>query len=283
MNFILLGAAGYVAPRHMKAIKDIGGNLLAICDPHDSVGVIDQHFPDCLYFQDFERLDRHCYKLKQDGINIDYVSIASPNYLHDSHCRWALRLGANAICEKPLVLTEENLDNLMYLEKETGKNIHGLYQLRYHPQAHEMKMYTNYTEGHEAKIKYHTPRGNWYQYSWKGYKGKSGGIETNIGCHLFDLCCYMFGYCEKVEVIDRGNTFSKGKLYFSTTEVTWDLSIDSNNKPIREFKVDDRDFSFNAGFTDLHTKVYEEIINGRGIPINSHRQSIKICEDIRSK
>lgn len=282
MNFILLGAAGYVAPRHMKAIKNVGGNLLAIYDPFDSVGVIDSYFPNCLYFKDFERLDRHCFKLIKNGINIDYVVITTPNYLHDAHCRWGLRLGSDIICEKPLVLTEENLNNLIDLEKETNKNIYGLYQLRYHPQAYEMKQYTNYSEGHEAKIKYHTPRGNWYRYTWKGYTGKSGGLETNIGCHLFDLCSYMFGYCNNVELFTKNEFSSSGKLEFPTVDVYWDLSIERNNEPIREFKIDDRYFSFNSGFTDLHTHVYKEILAGRGLSIENYRQSIRICEEIRS-
>lgn len=281
MNFVLLGAAGYIAPRHMRAIKEVGGNLIAICDPHDSVGVIDQYFKDCLYFKDFERLDRHCYKLKQEGVNIDYVSITTPNYLHDSNCRWGLRLGSNVICEKPLVLTEENLDNLVSLQEETGKNIYGLYQLRYHPETKRMVEHSKYSNYNKVYIKYHTPRGNWYQYSWKGYKGKSGGIETNIGCHLFDICCYLFGEYKRIELIDRGETFSKGKIFFDKSEVLWDLSIDFNNKAEREFKINNINFSFNSGFTDLHTYVYTKIINGEGLSIENYRQSIKICDEIR--
>jgi len=279
-NFILFGAAGYVAPKHMKAIKENGGNLIAICDPHDSVGVIDSYFPECNYFSDLERLDRHCYKLLKRGIKIDYVSIASPNYIHDAHCRWALRLGSDVICEKPLVLFERNLDALIELEKDTDKKIYGLYQLRYHPLIKEMKEKVSYTEGNIVNIEYNTPRGNWYLYSWKGTERLSGGIETNIGCHLFDICSYMFGKYESIEIKERQQNYSEGKINYINGEVNWKLSI-KPGKPERKFIVNGKEFVFDLLFSDLHTHAYKQILNGNGILLNSFRQSIKICEEIR--
>ena len=278
-NFILLGAAGYVAPRHMKAIKDVGGNLLAIADPHDSVGVIDQHFSNCNYFQDFERLDRYCYKLLTEGIKIDYVSICSPNYLHDAHCRWALRLGADAICEKPLVLSERNLDALINLQKDTGHTVYGVYQLRYHPNFIAMKNAIK-EEDNKVEINYSTPRGNWYYFSWKGQVGKSGGVETNIGCHLFDVCTALFGSPQDFRVIDVGAGHSSGVLFFADAQVQYDLSV-RGDSPNRVFKINDIPFAFDSGFVDLHTHVYESILSGHSIPIEEYRPSIRICEKIR--
>jgi len=279
-NFILFGAAGYVAPKHMKAIKENGGNLIAICDPHDSVGVIDSYFPECRYFKDLERLDNHYHKLKRKGINIDYVVVSSPNFLHDAHCRWSLRVGSDVICEKPLVLFERDLDVLIDLEKETNKKVYGLYQLRYHPLIKEMREIVSYTEGNIVNIEYNTPRGNWYLYSWKGIKEKSGGIETNIGCHLFDICSYMFGKYESIEIKERQQNYSEGKINYINGEVNWKLSI-KPGKPERKFIVNGKEFVFDLLFSDLHTIAYTQILNGKGIPLESFRQSIKICEEIR--
>jgi UDP-N-acetyl-2-amino-2-deoxyglucuronate dehydrogenase len=281
MNFILFGAAGYVAPRHMKAIKENNGNLLAILDPHDSVGVIDRYFPECLYFQDFERLDRYVYKLLMDGEHIDYVCIASPNYLHDPQCRWGLRIGANVICEKPLVLTEENLDGLLNLENKN--HIYGLYQLRYHDTTIELMNNILKDDLNRIDIDYNTPRGSWYSYSWKGYKRKSGGIETNIGCHLFDICTYFFGKYKKIDLQVNKDDLSVGVLYFDNATITWKLSTNINEPPRRVFKLNDVDYSFDSGFEDLHTKVYREIINGNGLSIENHRESIRICQEIRNR
>ena len=263
----------------MKAIKDVGGNLLAVCDPHDSVGVVDQYFSNCNYFQDFERLDRYCYKLTRAGTKIDYVCIASPNYLHDPHCRWALRLGADAICEKPLVLTERNLDALIDMENETGGKVHGLYQLRHHPNFIAMKNAIQPTDN-KVEIKYCTPRGNWYYFSWKGHVGKSGGIETNIGCHLFDVCSALFGDSQYFRITDVGVGYSSGVLFFDNAEVHYELSVCTGGAR-RLFKINDIPFAFDSGFTDLHTHVYESILSGHSILIEEYRPSIRICEKIR--
>jgi len=280
LNFVLFGVAGYVAPKHLKAIKDIGGNLLAVCDPNDSVGIIDSYFPDCKYFKEFERLDRFCHKLLMGGTKIDYVSITSPNYFHDVHCLWALRLGANAICEKPLVLFEKNLDTLISFEKLTGKKINGLYQLRYHPET--KKIQESLKSTNEVIIDYRTPRGAWYDFSWKGDVGKSGGIETNIGCHLFDLCCYFFGKPESNIYFFGDARNSSGRIEFKNSVVNWNLSTE-RGEPKRQFIVNNVEYSFNSGFTDLHTVVYKEIISGNSLSIECLRPSIKICEEIRAE
>ena len=279
MNFILLGAAGYVAPRHMKAIKDTGNNLIAIYDPFDSVGIIDSYFPECRYFRDFERLDRYCHKQQRLGISIDFVSIASPNHFHDSQCRWALRLGANVICEKPLVLSTHNFNGLMELQEETNRKIYGLYQLRYFSFIDKIKECLHISNN-TIDIKYCAPRGEWYPYSWKGDISKSGGVETNIGCHFFDLCSDLFigtpEFCQY-----EGFTYgSKGILvYPGDNVVCWDLSV--KGKPGRVFTVNGQDFTFNSGFADLHTEVYRCILSGEGVPFINHKRSIEICEKIR--
>jgi len=277
-NFILLGAAGYVASKHLKAIKDVGGNLLAICDPHDSVGIIDSYFPDCKYFRDFERLDRFVYKLKDQGIKIDYVSIATPNYFHDTHCRWALRIGADAICEKPLTLFEKNINSIQSLEKEN--RVHPLYQLRYHPEAIRLKEFVA-NKNVTIEIDYNTPRGEWYEYSWKGDVNKSGGIETNIGCHLFDILTYSLGYPLSFSIKDRSIRHSIGDAIFQTGKATWKLSTEQG-KPNRIFKVNEENFEFNSGFTDLHTTAYQNILANTSPTIEDFRLSIRLCEKIRS-
>jgi len=280
-NFILIGAAGYIAPRHIQAIKDTGNNLIAIYDPHDSVGIIDRYFPECLYFSDFDRLDRHVYSLLRQGQKIDYVSIASPNYLHDAHCRWSLRIGADAICEKPLVLSENNIDALLDLEKETGNRVYGLYQLRYHDNTEKIFDAIKSDSLNIVNIDYKTPRGNWYQYSWKGDRRKSGGVETNIGCHLFDICSYFFGEHKNINILESEFNYSVGTLEFDNAKITWTLST-KQGEPKRVFNVNGTDISFDSGFTDLHTKVYQKILDGQGISIENHRESIKICNYIRN-
>lgn len=276
-NFILFGAAGYVAPKHMKAIKENGGNLLAICDPHDSVGIIDSYFPECRYFREFERLDRYVHKLLRQNIKIDYVSIASPNYLHDAQCRWGIRIGADVICEKPLVLNERNLDGLLELQEDYKKNIYGLYQLRYHDTLIEMKNNLN-NDFNNVEIKYYTPRGSWYDFSWKGNINKSGGVETNIGCHLFDICSCLFGDFTWIDLHEFKE--NSGHIQYSKAMTSWELST-KEKSPLRQFMMNGINFSFDCKFTDLHTLVYEKIINGFGIRAENFRQSIKICEEIR--
>ena len=280
MNFVMFGTAGYVAPRHLKAIKEVGGNLVAIHDPHDSVGVIDSYFPACKYFREFERLDRYCHKLLTEGTPIDYVAIASPNYLHDSHCRWALRLGANAICEKPLVLTEKNLDALIALQEITGKKVYGLYQLRYHPETENIRQ--NLLPNNGVVIDYRTPRGAWYDFSWKGDVSKSGGLETNIGCHLFDLCTDLFGPPKRNVFFGGDSRRSSGRLEFEAASVSWTLSTEPGS-PKRRFVVNGIPYSFDSGFADLHTHVYQQITIGNGLPIETARHSIRLCQAIRYK
>lgn len=284
-NFALIGAAGFVAPRHMKAIKDCGGNLVAALDPHDSVGILDSYFPECSFFTEFERFDRHCSKLMKSDKPIDYVSICSPNYLHDSHIRFALRLGAHAICEKPLVLKEKNLDQLKLVEEETQRKIYTILQLRLNPDLKYYKDNLDPNNHYNCDIRYVTPRGNWYLYSWKGNVEKSGGIATNIGIHLFDLMTWLFGdSCydlDKCVFIDeQSEKHIKGLICLERAFVDFYLSIEG--KPERTlFLGNGNKLEFSNGFTDLHTKSYLEILSGNGFGIEESRESIRICEYIR--
>jgi len=294
-NFALIGAAGYIAPRHMKAIKDTGNNLLAALDPSDSVGIIDSYFPDTFFFTEFERFDRHIEKLKYDeNINLDYVSICSPNYLHDAHMRFALRSGADAICEKPLVLNLRNIDKLQRVEENTGKKIYNILQLRLHPSIIALKekiLKENKDTKYEVKLNYITSRGNWYNSSWKGDESKSGGVATNIGVHFFDMLNWLFGDVQIIKVFQREKNTVSGYLEFSKARVQWYLSTDSNNLPIqikeknqstyRSITIDGEEIEFSGGFTDLHTKVYEDILAGKGYGLNETRNAIEIVEKIR--
>jgi len=278
-QFILIGAAGYIAPRHMAAIKAVGGDLIAAYDPHDSVGILDTYFPDCEFFTEFERLDRHVEKLRSDGILIDYVSIASPNYLHDAHCRWALRIGADAICEKPLVLNERNLDRLARLENRN--RIWTILQLRLHPKVSAMK--ENYSNGyHNVEVNYVTPRGKWYDYSWKGDAEKSGGLATNIGVHLFDLVAWMFGAYISLRIEKRDMNSISGMLLLERADVKWRLSINQDEQKQKAFQIDGENIELSDHFDKLHTVVYENILAGNGFGIEDTRQAIRICEDIRA-
>jgi UDP-N-acetyl-2-amino-2-deoxyglucuronate dehydrogenase len=284
-NFVLIGAAGYVAPRHMAAIKAMGGNLLACLDPHDSVGILDSYFPECRYFNEFERFDRYCDKLTRQGISVDYVSICSPNYLHDSHCRFALRIGADAICEKPLVLTERNLDALKEIEEGSSNRIWTIFQLRSHPEALKMKKQMR-NGPHIINVDYLTPRGSWYQNSWKSNLEKSGGVSTNIGVHLFDLCHWLVGG-GKIQ-IPPDITFSTsdektvlGSMRIGSTEINYRLSIDNNGRAERVFNVDGKALELSGSFTDLHTEVYERILANEGTGLEDARASVQICEAIR--
>lgn len=278
LRFALIGAAGYVAPRHMKAIKDVGGELVAALDPHDSVGILDSYFPECSFFTEFERFDRHLEKLRRNGKGVNYVSICSPNYLHDAHCRFALRVGADAICEKPLVLNERNLDALRALEEETGRRVWGLYQLRFHPEV--IKMRESVKSCHRVHIDYCTPRGRWYEYSWKADVQKSGGLATNIGCHLFDVMTFLFGQPLNSWVCsDKGGV--RGTIRFQDANVYYELST-VLGEPKRLFTIDGEPFNLNGGFTDLHTEVYRQICEGNGIGLEDVRESVKLCEGIRN-
>ena len=275
-NFILLGSAGYIAPRHMKAIHDVGGNLIAAYDPHDSVGVLDQYFPDCAFFTEFERLDRYVEKIG----TVDYVSIASPNYLHDAHCRWALRIGADVICEKPLVINERNLDGISRLEN--GNHAWTVLQLRLHPKVQMFKEKYTDTKWHNVKVNYSTPRGKWYKYSWKGDVAKSGGIATNIGIHLFDLMTWFFGNMKSIETIENDLDCIVGRLILDKAEVHYRLSIRQGEQSQRTFEIDGENIELSNHFETLHSEVYKNILAGNGFGLEETREAIRICEAIRA-
>lgn len=285
-KFALIGAAGFVAPRHMKAIKDVGGDLVSLLDPHDSVGVVDKYFPNALFFTEFERFDRHLEKLKRNGEGVQYISICSPNYLHDAHCRLALRVGADAICEKPLVLKPWNLDQLIEIEKETRKNIYTVLQLRLHPELIKLR---NSLDGkkHHVNIQYVTPRGKWYERSWKGDIFKSGGLVTNIGIHLFDMMLWLFGSCLKIILSEVETDYISGFLNLEKADVSFTLSTRKDDLPNKQFDfyrsitIDKIPVRFDNSFTDLHTAVYEDILKGNGFRINDARPSIELVYKIR--
>ena len=290
----MIGAAGYIAPRHMKAIKDTGNNLVAAMDKFDSVGVIDSYFPNASFFTEFERFDRHIDKLKRTGHHLDYVSICSPNYLHDAHIRFALRQGADAICEKPLVLNPWNMDALSLIEEETGHKIYNILQLRVHPSIIALKKKID--EGPKDKIydidlTYLTSRGIWYYTSWKGDISKSGGIATNIGVHFFDMLSWIFGNLKKNIVHVNTHDRSAGFLEFEKARVRWFLSINFDLLPeevkakgqttYRSITIEGEELEFSGGFTDLHTTSYDDILKGKGYGLEAPRQAIEIVHTIR--
>jgi len=293
-NFVLIGAGGYIAPRHMKAIKDTGNNLLAALDKHDSVGILDSYFPEADFFTEFERFDRHVEKLRRQGIHTDYVSVCSPNYLHDSHIRFGLRIGADVICEKPVVLNPWNIDALIEIEKETGRNVYTILQLRLHPAiiALREKIRKGPTDKkYSVKLHYITSRGHWYHTSWKGDIQKSGGIATNIGVHFFDMLLWIFGDVKENKILQHTNDTAAGTLELEKANVDWFLSIDANTLPdevkkegkrtFRTLTIDGDAFEFSEGFTELHTRSYEEIIAGRGFPVSETKKAIEIVSKIR--
>lgn len=297
-NFVLIGAAGYIAPRHMKAIKATGNNLVAALDKNDSVGIIDSYFPNADFFVEFERFDRHIDLLKRNGTLIDYVAIASPNYLHDSHIRFALKHGANAICEKPLTLNTHNIDALKAVESETGKKVYNILQLRLHPSIVQLKervqreLKRNPEKVYDIDLTYLTSRGHWYFTSWKGDESKSGGLATNIGVHFYDMLSWIFGEVKHNEVHLREINRSSGYLEFEHARVRWFLSIDfefipneikeTGQRTYRSIKINNEEIEFSGGFTDLHTKSFEEILNGQGFGLEDARKSIEIVSDIRN-
>ncbi|OWL86407.1 Gfo/Idh/MocA family oxidoreductase [Halopseudomonas aestusnigri] len=296
-KFALIGAAGYIAPRHMQAIKATGNELVAALDPNDSVGIIDSHFPDADFFTEFERFDRHLDRLRRSGSEkkVDYVSICSPNYLHDSHMRFALRSGADAICEKPLVLNPWNIDGLIDIERDTGRKVNTILQLRLHPAICELqdRILTEPKEKkYEVDLTYITSRGHWYLQSWKGDEKKSGGIATNIGVHFFDMLHFLFGRLQDIKVHLSEDTRAAGYLEYERARVRWFLSIDINDVPaqvreqgqrtFRSITVDQQEIEFSSGFTDLHTRSYEEIIAGRGFGLEENRVAIETVSNIRN-
>ena len=295
--FGLIGAAGYIAPRHLKAIKETGNTIIAALDPFDSVGIIDSYFPDTAFFIEPERFDRHMDKLRRSGNgHIDYVTICSPNYLHDSHIRMALRNQADAICEKPLVLNSWNADALEEIEKETGRKIYTILQLRHHPSIIELKNSIENAKStgktYDIDLTYITSRGSWYQRSWKGNNEKSGGIATNIGIHFFDMLTWIFGEANENMVHINEHDHASGYLQLANANVRWFLSINRKHLPdqvidagkstYRSITVDGKEIEFSDGFTDLHTISYQHILNGNGYGLKDARQSISIVQAIRN-
>lgn len=295
-NFALTGAAGFVAPRHLRAIKDTGNRLVAAADPHDAVGVLDRYSFDVRFFSEIERFDRHLEKLRRgvEANRVHYVSICSPNYLHDAHIRLALRVGADAICEKPLVINPWNLDALRELEQETGGRVNTVLQLRLHPQLMALRQtlaQERPSAPHDVCLTYITARGRWYDVSWKGSDERSGGIVTNIGIHFFDLLMWLFGPVAGCEVHMRDQRRVAGFLALERANVRWLLSTEMADLPFaaepgvrttfRSIAVDGREIEFSDGFTDLHTRVYEEVLAGRGFGIDDSRPSIELSHRIR--
>ena len=294
-NFGIIGVAGYIAVRHLHAIKETGNNLLASLDKFDSVGRIDSYFPESDFFVEFERFDRHFDKLKRTGTKIDYVSICSPNYLHDSHIRFALRHQAEAICEKPIVLNPWNIDALQEIENETGRKIYTVLQLRLHPKILELRekiMNGSKDKVYDIDMTYVASRGNWYSISWKGDIQKSGGVATNIGIHFFDMLSWIFGDTRKniVHILEPHK--AAGYLELENARVRWFLSLDYNDIPVnlresgkrtfRSITVNDEEIEFSEGFADLHTMTYKEILAGRGFGLKEARQSVETAYTIRN-
>lgn len=292
-RFALIGAAGYIAPRHLRAIRDNGGELVAAFDPADSVGILDSFFPNTSYFSEFERFDRHVEKLRRKGEGVDYVAICSPNYLHDAHIRFSLRSGAHAICEKPLVLNPWNVDALEELEADGDRKIFTILQLRLHPAVIALRdrVAAEPDKIWDVDLTYITSRGGWYHVSWKGDEKKSGGIATNIGVHFYDMLSFVFGPLEENIVHLREPNRASGYLAYKRARVRWYLSIDRNDLPphtpagqttYRSITVGDDEIEFSAGFTDLHTLSYEHILSGQGFGIAEVRPSIETVARIRN-
>jgi UDP-N-acetyl-2-amino-2-deoxyglucuronate dehydrogenase len=291
-NFALIGAAGYIAPRHMKAMKAVGGDLKLAFDPNDSVGVMDSYYPDASFFTEFERFDRHFDLLRRKGDRIDYTTICSPNYLHDAHCRFGLRSGSDVICEKPLVLNPWNIDGLAEIERDTGHTISTILQLRLHPaiQALREKIAAS-PRRHAVDLTYITSRGRWYHASWKGVDQKSGGVATNIGVHFFDMLAFLFGPLQSQQGHLRTDSAAAGTLAYAKADVRWFLSVDRDDLPVsvrdqkttfRSITIDGDDMEFSEGFTDLHTRSYEEILAGRGYGIDEVRFSVEVVSAFRT-
>jgi UDP-N-acetyl-2-amino-2-deoxyglucuronate dehydrogenase len=294
-TFALIGAAGYIAPRHMQAIRETGNSLVAAFDPNDSVGIIDSYFPDAQFFTEFERFDRHIDKRRRQGERVDYVAICSPNYLHDSHMRFALRAGADAICEKPLVLNPWNIDGLIDIERDTGRKINTILQLRLHPAilAVRQKMQQAPSDRKvDVDLTYITSRGNWYLQSWKGDVRKSGGVATNIGVHFFDMLHFVYGGLQHSVVHLATPTKAAGYLEYQHARVRWFLSIDVNDVPdterakgkrtYRALTASGENIEFSDGFTDLHIRSYDAILRGEGFGLEENRVAIETVARIRT-
>tara|TARA_R110002073_G_scaffold327991_1_gene508952 strand:- start:303 stop:1250 length:948 start_codon:yes stop_codon:yes gene_type:complete len=295
-KFGLIGAAGYIAPRHMQAISDTGNQLVAALDKNDSVGIIDSYFPNADFFTEYERFDRHVDKMRRRGNPLNYVSICSPNYLHDSHIRFALRSGADAICEKPLVLNPWNINGLQEIEDATGRKINTILQLRLHPAIIALKeniANSPKNKKHEVDLTYITSRGHWYLASWKGDVNKSGGVATNIGVHFYDMLHFLFGKLDENKVHHFSDTVNAGYLEYENARVRWFLSVDAENLPdeaiasgqrtYRSITINGDELEFSGGFADLHTRSYEEILKGNGFGLEENRVAIETVSDIRNQ
>jgi UDP-N-acetyl-2-amino-2-deoxyglucuronate dehydrogenase len=293
-DFVLIGAAGYIAPKHLKAIKDTGNRIVAALDKFDCVGVMDSYFPDASFFVEFERFDRHLEKLKRSGHTIDYLSICSPNYLHDSHIRFGLRHGATTICEKPLVLNPWNVESLAELEKETGKEVYNILQLRLHPDIVKLKETADQADPNKVfdiDLTYITSRGKWYYTSWKGDVHKSGGIATNIGIHFFDMLIWIFGKVQRNVIHVYEHDRAAGLLTLNKARVRWFLGINAETLPdevrakgqttYRSLKMEGNEIEFSEGFKDLHTRSYENILEGKGFRLQEAMPSIDLVHQIR--
>tara|TARA_R100000152_G_C6768287_1_gene193746 strand:+ start:323 stop:1228 length:906 start_codon:yes stop_codon:yes gene_type:complete len=290
-NFGLIGAAGYIAPRHMKAIKEAGGNLLVAMDPSDSVGIIDSYFPEALFFTEIESLDRHIYKASKTDKKLDYISVCSPNYLHDSHIRLGLRNDCDVICEKPLVINPDNIKYLSELEIETGRRVNTVLQLRYHDKIVAIKdFYKNKSARSSIDLRYITSRGSWYSQSWKAQQSKSGGLAANIGIHFFDMLIWIFGDPKESLVTKMSDKTIMGELVLDRADVKWTLSTDEKMLPADTIKagfrayrsliIDGKEIDFSTGFSDLHTVTYNNILNGNGFGLNDALASLVLCRDI---
>lgn len=295
-KFALVGAAGFIAPKHLKAIKDTGNQLVAAADPHDAVGVLDGYFPDAGFFTEIERFDRFLEKQRRraDTSPIEYVTVCSPNYLHDAHVRLALRVGAHAICEKPLVINPWNLDQLQELEEEYQRRIYTVLQLRLHPAVQKLRQELAADPSgsrRDISLTYITRRGRWYQHSWKGAEEKSGGLAMNIGIHFFDLLLWLFGRAERNIVHQNSPARMAGYLELERARVRWFLSVDYNDLPsqvreqggyaYRSITIDGQELDLSTGFTDLHTQVYRELLAGGGFGIQDARPSIELVYSVR--
>ncbi|PRN01341.1 Gfo/Idh/MocA family oxidoreductase [Aliarcobacter cryaerophilus] len=296
-NFALIGASGYIAPRHMKAIKETGNDLVVAMDTYDGIGIMDSNFPQADFFTEFERFSSFVDEFKRSGNNIDYMAITTPNYLHDSHIRFALKSGSNAICEKPLVLNPKQIDDLKVVENENGKKVYTILQLRLHDSIIALKekiskeLEKNPSKVYDIDLTYLTSRGKWYFESWKGDESKSGGIASNIGVHFFDMLSWIFGELEENVVYLKEADVNAGFMKLKNANVRWFLSVNYNYIPedikatgkttFRSITVDGEEFEFSEGFTDLHTKSYQDILNGGGFGLDDAKNSIVIVSDIR--
>lgn len=293
--FALIGAGGYVAPKHLQAIKATGNALVAALDKSDSVGVLDGYFPDAAFFTEFERFDRHLEKLKRRHTPVEWLSVCSPNYLHDAHARYGLRHGADVICEKPLALNPWNVDALAEIEAETGRRVYSILQLRHHPSVLQLKEFVKKSPSgmvFEVDLTYITARGPWYYASWKGDPAKSGGIATNIGIHFFDMLLWVFGPVKRLELHRRSHDREAGLLELERARVRWFLSIAAETLPesarqkgartFRSLRIGGEEFEFSDGFADLHSESYRHILNGRGWGLADARPGVALAHDIRN-